>query len=144
MALVTASLTAVLMSPSSSSVGSSWAAKAAAARRAKPLVAAAAQKFKGHIVLRSPLHMYSPLSSYGQITLEPPHPALGGPVLCGTADIAVPPSSHPLPGPDQQGDAGAVHKVTPERSSVGCRQEASNLLIQPPQEPLSAVVVQLT
>ena len=36
MQLVTASLTAVRMSPSSSSVGSSWAAKAAAAARAKP------------------------------------------------------------------------------------------------------------
>ena len=36
MAFVTASLTAVLMSPSSSSVGSSWDAKAATALRAKP------------------------------------------------------------------------------------------------------------
>ena len=36
MQFVTASLTAVRMSPSSSSVGSSWAAKAAAAARAKP------------------------------------------------------------------------------------------------------------
>ena len=36
MQFVTASLTAVFMSPSSSSVGSSCAAKAAAAARAKP------------------------------------------------------------------------------------------------------------
>ena len=50
MALVTASLTAVLMSPISSSVGSSWAAKDAAAMRAKALVGAAAEKFQGHIV----------------------------------------------------------------------------------------------
>ena len=52
---------------------------------------------------------------------------------------------HPLPGPDQQGDAGAVHKGhAGEIQRQLCRQGLLNLLIQPPQEPLSAVVVQLT
>ena len=47
MALVTASLTAVLMSPSSSRVGSSWAAEAAAADRAKAALADREGKTRG-------------------------------------------------------------------------------------------------
>ncbi len=66
-------------------------------------------------------------------------------LCCGTADICrAAQLLHPLPGPDQQGDAGAVHKGhAGEIQRQLCRQGLLNLLIQPPQEPLSAVVVQL-